>query len=98
MRDAGAEVVILEASSHALALGKLAPLHFAAGIFTNLTPEHLDFHGTMQNYLAAKMKLFPSCDVAIINRDDEYWAAVARCRRGARPHLCPAARSRLPCL
>ena len=77
MRNDGVEVVILEASSHALALRKLAPLHFAAGIFTNLTPEHLDFHGTMQDYLAAKLLLFPACDVAIVNRDDPHWTAVA---------------------
>ena len=77
MRDDGMEVVILEATSHALALGKLTPLRFAAGIFTNLTPEHLDFHGTMENYLAAKLKLFDACSLAIVNRDDPAWEQVA---------------------
>ncbi len=77
LRDDGADTVILEASSHALALGKLTPLHFAAGIYTNLTPEHLDFHGTMADYLTAKLRLFPACDVAVVNRDDPHWAAVA---------------------
>lgn len=77
MRDDGVDTVILEASSHALALGKLTPLRFAAGIYTNLTPEHLDFHGTMADYLTAKLKLFPACDTAVVNRDDPHWAAVA---------------------
>jgi UDP-N-acetylmuramoyl-L-alanyl-D-glutamate--2,6-diaminopimelate ligase len=45
MEADGAETVIMEATSHALALGKLDALHFDAAIFTNLTPEHLDFHG-----------------------------------------------------
>lgn len=72
MRDDGVGTVILEASSHALALDKLAPLHFAAAVFTNLTPEHLDFHGDMKNYLAAKSKLFSMSDIAVINGDDKY--------------------------
>lgn len=76
MRADGVTTAVMEATSHALALGKLAPLHFAAGIFTNLTPEHLDFHGTMENYLAAKLKLFAACDIGIVNRDDPAGAAV----------------------
>lgn len=72
MRDDGVEVVFIEATSHALELDKLAPLHFAAAVFTNLTPDHLDFHGTMENYLASKKKLFSMTDIAIINADDEY--------------------------
>ena len=47
MRDEGVEYDVMEVSSHALALGKLAPITFEAAIFTNLTPEHLDFHKTM---------------------------------------------------
>ena len=82
MRDDGADTVILEASSHALAMGRLAPLRFAVGIYTNLTPEHLDFHGTMADYLAAKLRLFPACDTAVVNRDDPHWAAVAAACRG----------------
>jgi len=66
----GIEYTVMEVSSHALALDKAAPLHFCAGIFTNLTPEHLDFHGTMEEYLSAKSKLFGMCDVAILNGDD----------------------------
>ncbi len=82
MRRDAVEIVILEASSHALALGKLAPLSFAAGIFTNLSPEHLDFHGSMEEYLAAKAALFPACALAVINRDDGCFDAVAAAGAG----------------
>lgn len=78
MKADGVEYVIMEASSHALALEKLAPLHFDVGIFTNLSPEHLDFHGTMENYLAAKARLFLQCDRAILNCDDEYAERLAK--------------------
>ena len=47
----------METSSHALDQGRLDGLTFAAGIFTNLTREHLDYHGTMEQYLAAKLRL-----------------------------------------
>ena len=56
MVEDGVEYVVMEVTSHALALEKLAPLRFAAGVFTNLTPEHLDFHKTMQSYAACKAK------------------------------------------
>lgn len=73
----GVEYVFIEATSHALALDKLAPLEFETGIFTNLTPEHLDFHGSMESYLAAKAKLFPACRCCIVNRDSEYYGDIA---------------------
>ena len=72
MRDDGAEYVFIEASSHALALGRLAPLSFEAAVFTNLTPEHLDFHGNMENYFLAKASLLEKCKTAFINLDDSY--------------------------
>lgn len=78
MKADGVEYVIMEASSHALSLEKLAPLHFDIGIFTNLSPEHLDFHGSMENYLAAKARLFLQCDRAILNCDDEYAERLAK--------------------
>ncbi len=70
MQREGVEVVIMEATSHALALKKLDPLHFDAAIFTNLTPEHLDFHGDMNHYFAAKAMLFGMTGLAILNADD----------------------------
>ncbi len=71
------EYVFIEATSHALHLEKLASLKFEAGIFTNLTPEHLDFHGTMEKYLASKQKLFGVSSLAVINADSEYYNNIA---------------------
>lgn len=81
MRRDGATHVFIEATSHALALDKLAPLHFAAAVFTNLTPDHLDFHGTIEKYLEAKKKLFLMTDIAIINGDDPSGKAIAEFAR-----------------
>ena len=64
--------VVMEVTSHALALGRVAPLTFELGIFTNLTPEHMDLHGTMEDYYAAKRSLFEVCREAVINADDRY--------------------------
>lgn len=72
MRKEGAEYVVMEVSSHALALGKVAPVTFEIGVFTNMTPEHLDFHGDMENYFEAKASMFEQCKKAIINCDDAY--------------------------
>ena len=84
MRDEGVEYVVMEVSSHALALEKLAPITFEAAIFTNLTPEHLDFHKTMQAYAAAKAKLFQKTKLAIGNADSPYCESILKgttCRR-----------------
>ncbi len=74
MADDGVEYVFLEATSHSLALEKLAPIRFEAAVFTNLTPDHLDFHKNMENYFSAKAKLFKHCRLAVINADDKYAA------------------------
>lgn len=71
MVECGVEILVMEASSHALALEKLAPIDFEIGIFTNLSKEHLDFHKTKENYIAAKAKLFKNCQTVIYNADDE---------------------------
>ncbi|MCL2753626.1 MAG: UDP-N-acetylmuramoyl-L-alanyl-D-glutamate--2,6-diaminopimelate ligase, partial [Defluviitaleaceae bacterium] len=71
MSDAGCEYLVMEVSSHALALHKVSELRFDVGIFTNLSQDHLDFHGTMENYRHAKATLFNLCDVGIINHDDD---------------------------
>ncbi len=72
----GGSHVTMEVSSHALALGRVYGFHFHTAIFTNLTRDHLDFHGTMEAYFAAKRLLFegagaPPPKVAVLNRDDE---------------------------
>src|SRR5215217_5669357 len=79
MRDAGDEAVVMEVSSHALQLHRADAIHWAVAIFTNLTQDHLDFHPTMEDYFAAKRRLFESDpEVAVINVDDPYGARLAR--------------------
>ncbi len=71
--DAGANAVVMEVSSHALDQRRTEGLRFAAAAFTNLSGDHLDYHGTFENYRAAKARLFASLDrqaVAVVNRDD----------------------------
>ena len=68
----GVDYVFMEASSHALKLSKLDALTFDAAIFTNLTPEHLDFHETMDDYKESKAKLFKMSKTALINADDPF--------------------------
>ncbi len=71
MADGGCTHVVMEVSSHALVLHRVDGLRFAAGIFTNLTPDHLDFHATMEAYREAKGLLFRQTDLAVLNLDDE---------------------------
>jgi len=66
----GVNYVLMEVTSHALALDKVGSVSFDAGIFTNFTQDHLDFHKTMENYLKAKASLFDICALGIINADD----------------------------
>jgi UDP-N-acetylmuramoyl-L-alanyl-D-glutamate--2,6-diaminopimelate ligase len=77
LERAGGTHATLEVSSHALALGRVYGLQFHTAVFTNLTRDHLDFHGTMEAYFAAKQALFdgaggPPPEFAVLNRDDEY--------------------------
>ncbi len=72
MKKGGCSYVIMEVSSHALDQKRVCDLQFETAIFTNLTQDHLDYHITMENYLAAKKRLFTMCKTAIINSDDEY--------------------------
>ena len=72
MADKGCTHVVMEVSSHSLVLHRVASLRFAVGVFTNLTQDHLDFHKTMESYAEAKALMFPMCERAVINRDDEW--------------------------
>jgi UDP-N-acetylmuramoyl-L-alanyl-D-glutamate--2,6-diaminopimelate ligase len=72
MRKAGCAYVVMEVSSHALDQQRLAGCYFDVAIFTNLTQDHLDYHGDMENYYLAKRRLFDQCGTAIINIDDRY--------------------------
>ena len=71
MADKGVDLVVMEVSSHALVQQRVAGIPFKAGLFTNLTQDHLDYHKTFENYRAAKKKLFAQCGIAILNGDDE---------------------------
>ena len=79
MLDAGDRSVALEATSHGSELGRLAGIRFAALAFTNLSEEHLDFHGTMERYYAAKRRLFvgPEPPPAAVNVGDAYGRELA---------------------
>jgi UDP-N-acetylmuramoyl-L-alanyl-D-glutamate--2,6-diaminopimelate ligase len=77
--DGGATEAVMEISSHALDQLRVSGLDFDVAIFTNLTQDHLDYHGNMENYFAAKRKLFDGAErtpprVAILNQDDAYGA------------------------
>lgn len=70
MAESGCEYCVMEVSSQALAQGRCIGLEFSAAVFTNLTQDHLDYHGTMENYANAKAKLFSQCKCAVLNKDD----------------------------
>jgi len=86
VREAEGTHVVLEASSHALAMDRLWGCHFAVAVFTNLTRDHLDYHKTFEEYFAAKRQLFEGTGagvphVAVINSDDPYAASLDRLAR-----------------
>ncbi|MGI6264179.1 MAG: UDP-N-acetylmuramoyl-L-alanyl-D-glutamate--2,6-diaminopimelate ligase [Acutalibacteraceae bacterium] len=66
----GCAYAVMEVSSHALDQGRVDGCRFDAAVFTNLTQDHLDYHGTMENYRDAKKKLFTMCEKGIVNLDD----------------------------
>ncbi len=84
----GATEAVMEVSSHALAQGRVWALPYDVAIFTNLTRDHLDFHGTMENYFAAKRSLFDGKNgapprVAVVNLDDPHGLEIAEAARRA---------------
>ncbi len=80
MADRGCTAAVMEVSSHSLAMNRVYGLEFHAAVFTNLTQDHLDFHGTMEAYFAAKKILFdtlPAGSWAIVNSDDAAGTRIA---------------------
>jgi UDP-N-acetylmuramoyl-L-alanyl-D-glutamate--2,6-diaminopimelate ligase len=80
LQQQGTDRVVLEISSHALDQSRTDDLDFDLAVFTNFTQDHLDYHGTMEAYLEAKLKLFamlPADAVAIVNGDDDHASAFA---------------------
>ena len=76
MRSNGCTHVVMEVSSHAIALERVGGVHFDVAAFTNLTEDHLDFHKTMENYCDTKAILFSRCDKAVLNQDDEWFSRI----------------------
>jgi len=68
----GCKYVVMEVSSHALYLSRVFGINYEVGVYTNLSPEHLDFHGSMDEYANAKALLFASSKASVINADDSY--------------------------
>ena len=87
LHDRGVRTVAMETSSHALHQGRAEGLRFAAGVFTNLTRDHLDYHVTMEAYLAAKallVSLLTDDGAIVVNADDPAWAALPPAPRTVR--------------
>ena len=91
MRDMGAWGATMEVSSHSLVLHRVAACEFDVAVFTNLTQDHLDFHGTMERYAEAKVRLFqdlgrdrvkPGVAAAVLNADDPWAEFMAQRTRG----------------
>lgn len=86
MRDAGIDCAAMEVSSHAIDRKRVLECHFDAAVFTNLTQDHLDYHGTIENYFGAKKKLFTGLlrasgkkdKFSVINIDDPYGEEIAK--------------------
>jgi UDP-N-acetylmuramoyl-L-alanyl-D-glutamate--2,6-diaminopimelate ligase len=75
LADRGGSHAVMEVSSHGIAQNRTSGIDFACGVFTNITPEHLDYHGTFKQYLKTKRRFFeelPSDAVAVLPREDEH--------------------------
>ena len=79
MTESGVDALAMEVSSHALAYGRTAGIRYAVAAFTNLTQDHLDFHADLEDYFAAKAKLFTPdyAGIAVVNTDDPYGRRIA---------------------
>ena len=78
MKNEDVTDVVMEVSSHSLVLRRVAGVHFAVGLFTNLTQDHLDFHNTMEEYAKAKAMLFPMCEKTAANADDPWTETIMK--------------------
>jgi UDP-N-acetylmuramoyl-L-alanyl-D-glutamate--2,6-diaminopimelate ligase len=87
IQQAGARHVVMEVSSHGLDQGRVNGVAFTTAVFSNMATDHLDYHGTLDNYAAAKKRLFytPGLGAAVINLDDEFGRQLAK---EVRDHVC----------
>lgn len=72
MKERGVTDTVIEVSSHGIYHKRISALDFFCGVFTNLTPEHLDLHGDMETYFSVKKSFLDNCQIKIYNRDDKY--------------------------
>ena len=91
MQEAGCTHVIMEVSSHAIALERVGGVRFDVAAFTNLTEDHLDFHKTMENYCDTKAELFARCDKCVANGDDVWFERM--CSKATQPVLSTGVKS-----
>jgi len=84
MKKEKVDCLVMEVSSHAIALDKICGLDFDIAVFTNLTRDHLDFHNTMEEYAEVKSRLFERCKIGIFNNDDPRADEVAKNCKGKR--------------
>lgn len=77
MEEQGCRNVVMEVSSHALAQKRVSSIQYRVGAFTNLTQDHLDYHGSMEAYAGMKKKLFRRCEIGMFNLDDPMGAYMA---------------------
>lgn len=96
MHAGGAQAVAMEVSSHALAQGRVDAVAFDGAVFSNLTQDHLDYHGSMQDYFEAKARLFawPGLDYAVVNIDDAYGRALVARAMSARRVITTSSQAR----
>ncbi|MCJ7792601.1 MAG: UDP-N-acetylmuramoyl-L-alanyl-D-glutamate--2,6-diaminopimelate ligase, partial [Candidatus Marinimicrobia bacterium] len=85
--NAGSEYMVLEVTSHALDQNRVAFCNFSAGVLTNITHEHLDYHKTYENYVKTKAKLLRMAKMAIVNRDDESYEIIKSKLKGRKVKL-----------
>ncbi len=75
--DGKCNYLVLEVTSHALDQNRVRGIDFKIGVITNITQDHLDYHGTMQNYIKAKSRLFKHSEIVVLNRDDESYVPLS---------------------
>lgn len=78
MRSRGCTHVVMEVSSHAIAMHRVTGIRFDVAVFTNLSEDHLDFHRSMEEYCAVKARLFRQCEKAVLNRDDPWFSRIRK--------------------
>lgn len=83
MAQSGGKYVVMEVSSHSLALERVYGIEFETAVITNITQDHLDFHKTMDAYAAAKAKLFTMSKTAAVNADDSYKDVILKAAKGS---------------